>query len=78
MAKRKRILNIHKMLKEGRGAGRGKQYKPWIKVQDVLSLGRATRLKGIKTGRQHEFLSDMERNYFYILEFSDKIEDIIK
>lgn len=42
-----------------------------LKIQDVSSLGRSTRLKGIKTNRQHEFLSDLERNYFYITEFSD-------
>ncbi len=76
MAKRKRKINIEKMLKEGRGQGIGPEYKPWIKIQDVPSLGRATRLKGIKTQRQHEFLSDMERNYFYILEYADEVVDI--
>lgn len=59
MAKRKRKLDIAKMLKEGRGAGKGDKYKPWIIIQDVPSLGRTSRIKGIKTGRQHEFLSDM-------------------
>ena len=48
---------------------RGKEYKPAITIQDVPSLGRSTRIHGIKTGRQHEFLSDMERNYFHILNF---------
>ena len=33
-------------------------------------MGRSTRLKGIKTNRQHEFLSDLERNYFYLTEYS--------
>lgn len=64
------------MIKEGRGDGIGNEYIPWLKIQNVPSLGRATRLKGIKTGRQHEFLSDMERNYFYILEYSDNVVDI--
>lgn len=76
MAKRIRKSNIDKLLKEGRGTGVGVEYKPWIKIQDVPSLGRSTRLKGIKTGRQHEFLSDMEKNYFYILEYSDSVTDI--
>ncbi|AKA71485.1 heteromeric transposase endonuclease subunit TnsA [Clostridium scatologenes] len=76
MAKRVRKLDINKLIKEGRGTGVGEAYKPWIKIQDVPSLGRRTRLKGIKTGRQHEFLSDMEKNYFYILEYSDLITDI--
>ncbi|GAA0758995.1 TnsA endonuclease N-terminal domain-containing protein [Clostridium sartagoforme] len=76
MTKRARIQNYKKMIKEGRGTGIGNEYIPWLKIQDVPSLGRATRLKGIKTGRQHEFLSDMERNYFYILEYSDNVVDI--
>lgn len=79
MAKRKRITTkktIENLTKEGRGEGIGEAYKPWIRIQDVASLGRATRLKGIKTNRQHEFLSDLERNYFYILEYSDIVIDI--
>ena len=66
----------NKLIKEGRGQGVGKDYKPWLFIQDVPSSGRATRLKGIKTGRQHEFLSDMESDYFYILEYSDSVVDI--
>lgn len=76
MAKRKRIQDIDKMIKEGRGIGTGSKYMPWLTIQDVPSLGRATRLRGIKTGRQHELLSDMERNYFYLLEYSEDVIDI--
>jgi len=76
MAKRKRTHDIEKMIKEGYGTGVGSEYKPWIKIQDVPSLGRVTRVKGMKTHRQHELLSDMERNYFYILEYSDNVRDI--
>src|SRR5699024_12790681 len=63
-------------IKGGRGTGSGAGYQPWLKIQDVSSLGRSTRLKGIKTGRQHEFLSALERNYFYLTEFSDVVLDI--
>jgi len=76
MAKRKRNQDVSKMIKEGRGTGKGEKYKPWIKIQDVASLGRVSRIRGIKTGRQHELLSDMERNYFYFLEYSDNVQDI--
>ena len=37
---------------------------------------RSTRLKGIRTNRQHEFLSGLERNYFHITEFSESIIDV--
>ncbi|SHJ75306.1 TnsA endonuclease C terminal [Clostridium cavendishii DSM 21758] len=76
MAKRSRINKIEKLIKEGRGTGRLGEYKPWILIQDVSSSGRSTRLKGIKTKRQHDFLSDMETNYFYILEYADSVIDI--
>lgn len=71
IAKRKRNIDINKRLKEGRGSGRVKDYKPWLP-----SLGRATRLKGIKTQRQYELLLGQERNYFYILDFLNIVEDI--
>ena len=76
MSKRKRTSKIEKWIKEGQGSGIGIAYKPWLKIQDVSSKGRSTRLKGIKTNRQHEFLSDLERNHFYLTEHSDFIADI--
>jgi hypothetical protein len=76
MVKRKRTLDIDKKIKNGKGLGEGNEYKPWITIQDFPSSGRVSRIRGITTGRQHEFLSDLERNYFYYLEFSDKVIDI--
>ncbi|EON70943.1 heteromeric transposase endonuclease subunit TnsA [Lysinibacillus sphaericus] len=76
MSKRKRITSIDKKLKAGHGQGIGVNYKPWLVIQDVSSLGRSTRLKGIKIPRQYEFLSDLERNYFYLLEYSNLVVDI--
>lgn len=76
MSKRTRTSKIEKWINEGRGSGVGSDYKPWLNIQDVSSKGRSTRLKGIKTNRQHEFLSDLERNYFYLTEYSDFIVDI--
>lgn len=79
MAKRKNILTeqkIEKMEKEGRGQGRGEEYKPWIVIQDFPSQGLVTRGKGWKTNRIHHFLSKLERSYFYVLEWSDSVVDI--
>lgn len=47
MAKRKRKSNkktIKNRLKEGRGTGNLKDYKPWLTIQDVASKGLATRI----------------------------------
>jgi len=71
MSKRKRISEIETWIKQGRGSGIGVDYKSWLKIQDVSSEGRSTRLKGIKTSRQHEFLSDLERDHFHLTEHSD-------
>ncbi|MBZ9625600.1 hypothetical protein G9F71_022485 [Clostridium sp. FP2] len=51
MAKRKRIIGIAKAIKKGVGSGRGYNYIPWIKIQDVPSKGRSNMIKAIKTGR---------------------------
>lgn len=79
MAKRNRVSNqavIEKRLKEGRGQGRGADYKPWLYVQDVPSLGLSTRNKGWTTGRVHHLFSQHELHYFYLLEWSLVVVDI--
>jgi len=76
MAKRKRT-NIHRG-NENRYTliPRGKAYQPFILIQDIASMGRSSRPCGIKTSRKHEFLSDLERNFFMMLEFCDDVVDI--
>ncbi|MFJ9502074.1 TnsA endonuclease N-terminal domain-containing protein [Brevibacillus centrosporus] len=79
MTKRKRetsISQIEKRIKEGRGQGYGRDYIPWLLIQDVPSSGRATRIHGWKTNRIHHVHSDLERSYLYILEWSDIVTDI--
>ncbi|MFB6732413.1 hypothetical protein ACFCVW_28725 [Bacillus mobilis] len=55
MPKRNRSLSIKKKLKDDFGQGFGIDYKPWNRIQDVSSLGRSIRLKGIKVPRKYEF-----------------------
>ena len=55
---------IEKYIREGRGHGEGGDYKPWLTIQNLSSNGNETRPKGWKTKRQHEFLSNLERDYF--------------
>lgn len=63
-------------IKEERGKGRDKNYKPWITTQDVPSIGRRSRILGWKTNRLHHFLSDHETRYLYILDWADDVIDI--
>ena len=63
MAKRKYEIDeakIERFRKEGRGIGHGKDYKPWLTIHDVPSLGRVSRIFCFKTDREHHFLSDLE------------------
>ncbi|MUG92904.1 heteromeric transposase endonuclease subunit TnsA [Scytonema sp. UIC 10036] len=79
MAKRNRVskgADVDKRIKEGRGQGTGFDYKPWLLVQNVPSRGLVTRIKGWKTTRVHHLLSNLELNYFYVLEWSPKVCDI--
>ncbi|WP_241176649.1 TnsA endonuclease C-terminal domain-containing protein [Citrobacter portucalensis] len=63
-------------IKEGRGAGEGKDYKPWITVRDVPSEGRSHRVFGHKTQRTHHLLSDLELAVFLLLDWNIETIDI--
>lgn len=79
MAKRNRevtLKKIQKWIKEGRGQGEGEHYKPWLTIQDVPSIGLATRKMGRTCKRQYQLMSNLERDYFYLLDFSDVVTDI--
>lgn len=79
MSKRKNNWSEEKKeryIKEGRGQGELGNYIPWLKIQDVSSDGNVSRLIGWKTKRQHEFLSNLERDYFLLLEWADDVVDI--
>lgn len=62
----------------GKGFGRGEaaEYKPWLRVSDVPSRGTSSVITGWKHGREHHFLSQNERRYFLLLEWSDSVLDI--
>lgn len=75
MPRRKTSTSANK-LKKGRGQGHGQSYTPFLYTREVPSLGKASRIKGWKTGRVHHFLSTLESDYFYALEWSSVITDI--
>jgi hypothetical protein len=63
-------------MREKRGIGRKEIYKPWLKPVEVPSTGRSSRLFGLKINRIYNFLSDMERYFFVLYEWSNKVIDI--
>lgn len=79
MAKRSRTTNgrtMDRRLQEQRGQGKGSAYKPWLTIQDVPSQGLSHRIKGWTTGRVHHLLSNLERDVFYLLDWSEQVLDI--
>jgi hypothetical protein len=79
MAKRNRTTNpqvIQRRIREGRGQGTGRDYQPWLRIQDVPSQGLSHRVRGWKTEREHQCLSNLELNFFWVLEWSPQVSDI--
>lgn len=79
MSKRDTNWNTEKLkrfLGEGRGKGEGMFYKPWLTIQEYPTLGRATRIMGATSKRMHNFFSDLQLKYFYLLDWDEQIIDI--
>jgi len=70
------VATIIRFLRNGRGAGDGKDYKPWITIYDFPSKGRVARVLGKKTGRIHHLLSQLELIFFLLLDADPDVEDI--
>jgi len=67
---------IRKWIKEGRGDGKGRNYKPWLTVRDLPSQGRSHRVFGHKSQRTHHLFSDLELAVFLILEWQPDVIEI--
>jgi hypothetical protein len=63
-------------IKEGRGQGYLKNYKPWVTVRDFGSKGRSHRVYGHTTKRTHHLLSDLELATFLLLDWNPSVTDI--
>ncbi|WP_460111909.1 TnsA endonuclease N-terminal domain-containing protein [Pseudomonas sp. H3_D04] len=68
--------DIDRHIANGFGGGAGASYVPWLRVQDVPSIGRSHKIQGVKIDRIHHLLSDLERSYFLVCEFSEDVVDI--
>ena len=63
-------------LKQGRGTGEGKEYKPFIKTREFNSMGTCSNIVDWKTGRQMQFLSQTEMYVFMQLRWDDSVDEI--
>lgn len=67
--------SIETKLRRGISTGIFENYIPWISKKTGLK-SRKHEIQGIKINRQHLLLSDLELDYFMLLEFSDNVIDI--
>lgn len=67
---------IARFTKEGRGTGDGVNYRPWLTVHDLSSLGRTARMLGRRNRRIHHLFSDIERSAFLEYDWRDDVVDI--
>ena len=67
---------LERFIREGRGQGVGKNYKPWTNAYEFSSRGRATRLFSKKTNRIHQLHSDNQYRAFLLFEFNERVIDI--
>tara|TARA_R110000744_G_scaffold8737_3_gene28666 strand:- start:1557 stop:2432 length:876 start_codon:yes stop_codon:yes gene_type:complete len=65
-----------KWLKEDRGQGRGRDYKPWLMVYNAPSYGRSHRVYSHTSERVVRCLSDLELSVFLQLEWSESVRNI--
>ena len=72
----RRSVNFQTRWDQGAGQGVGAAYTPWLAVRDVPSKGRSHRIRGWTTNRVHHFLSDLEKRYFLLLDWSLIVTDI--
>ena len=68
--------DIARRLKQGRGSGSGKDYKPFVDVRDIASKGRSHRVPSVTVGRVHHLLSDLELHALLQLDWHPDVVDI--
>lgn len=67
---------IKRLVKEKRGQGYGKDYKPFLTVRDVPSKGRVHRRPALTHGRVVHLLSDLELATFLLFDWNMSVVDI--
>lgn len=63
-------------LNQHRGEGHGKDYQPWIRVNEFNSLGTTCNPVDWKTGRTMHLLSQGEMHAYYINRWDESVVDI--
>ncbi len=67
---------IETFLRQGRGSGVGRDYRPWLNVTDVPSIGVSSQPYLASIGRRLQLLSDLESAAFLRLWWDPSVVDI--
>ena len=70
------IDDYQRALRNGYGLGQGEKYKPWYRIQDRSSRAGRSLIHGLKTNRSHHLMSEIETEFFYLIDFCDSVIDI--
>lgn len=79
MSKRARTSGsraIERRLNEGRGQGRGADYRPYIQVHDFVSYGQSNRIKSHLHGRTCHLHSKLEADSFFAFHALPNLKDL--
>ncbi|TGU74584.1 transposase [Geomonas terrae] len=78
MKKRKNVTmqDVQRWIAQGLGQGEGSLYRPFFYVRDVPSRGRSRMVLGLKTGRVHHYLSDLEYACHLLAEYEPSVAGI--
>jgi len=68
--------NVDAWIRRGDGQGEGVNFRPFFHVRDVPSRGRSHMVVGLRTGRTHHYMSDIEYSYHLLAEYSPEVLDI--
>lgn len=68
--------NVDAWIRHGDGQGEGINFRPFFQVRDVPSRGRSHIVVGLRTGRTHHYMSDIEYSYHLLAEYSPEVLDI--
>ena len=70
------VPSLKTKIKQGRGLGEGKDYKPFIKSREFNSMGTCSNVTDWKNGRQMQLLSQVEYGIYMQQRWRDDVEDI--
>lgn len=70
------VRQMRRWIQEGRGSGYGVDYRPWLQVQGVLSIGHAHKVPGLKIARIYHVFSDLEAACLTVLDLQHDVVGI--